>query len=281
MSGEFLLLAPEPLEGASVAIGGSSSATPAGMPWSNLLTPFPFEFARTSNLTGMTLEIDLGAAAAVDTVLMLYSNARAETDWRIRLADTQPDLASATGDDDSGTIDFLPASTPATIADDWPHGTLGLWQAASTRTRRWVKLDFTDATHPDGYLQFGVLLLGKAWEPARTATWGSRPASEQETPSRTRAASGHLFVVPMPRPTGASYRLNHLTEAEYDALRRIYRLRGTSKQVATIFDPTNTAYLHGNVVHGYLADNAPIGRPRYLRNGAEWTADVSIESATG
>jgi len=281
MSYEFLLLAPEPLEGASVAVGGSSSSAAAGMPWSNLLTPYSFEKARTSSLTGMTLELDLGAASEIDTVLMLYSNARSDTDWRIRLADTQPDLTSATGDDDSGTIDFLPASTPSTVADDWPKGTLGFWQAASTRTRRWIKIDFTDATHPDGYLQFGALLLGKAWQPSRTPTWGGRPASEQEQPNRSRSVAGDLFVVPAPRPTGAIYRLNNLTEAEYDALRRIYRLRGTSKQVATIFDPTNTAYLHGNIVHGYLADNSPIARPRYVAGGAEWSAEVSIESATG
>lgn len=282
MADEFHLLTGEYLESSSAAVDASSSATAATMPWSNLFTQYPFQKARTSSLTGMVLIVDLGASKEINTVLLLYSNAGTNTQWRIRFADTEAGLATATGDDDSGTVDFWPSGVASTYSDDWQLGTLGYFKTASTRTRRWMQIDFTDATHPDGYLEFGCLLVGKTWNPAKNPMRsGSTSPTEIEPTSHVRSESGMLYPTERGRPTLASYRFAFLTFAEYQALRRIFRLRGTSKHVAAIFDPTTTANLPENVVHGCLVGVDRFARPKYVAGGSDYVVELEIESMGG
>jgi len=276
MANEFLLAHPEYLEQSGVAITGS--AVSGSMAWSQLLNPYPHLKARSSSLSNVFFEVDLGVARDWNFVWLGYTNARSATDWRIRAADTQGNLTAAPNHD-STLIDLWPTSSPSTLATDWPRGAFGLYYlSGSSVNRRWLRIDLADATHPDGYLQAGVLIVGSTFKPARTWVYGLEDPTEMEPTDHPRSIGGVVYPQPGPRPAMASYEFKSLTPAEYRALRKIFRLRGTSKQVITVSDPSNTAYLHENVVHGVLRNLQPIGRPKYVNGGAEYRVELEIES---
>ena len=269
------LISPEYVEQTGVAISGSSTA--AGMPWSNLLTPFPHERARSTNLTTVYFELDFGAARAWDSIWLGYSNARSATNWRIRAADTQGNLTAAPNHD-SGTIAIWPASSPSTLATDWPRGAFGFYNIlGATVTRRWLRVDITDGSHPDGYFQFGCLIPGLIFTPTYGWAYGGEEPTEVEPPDRARSISGVAFPTPAPTPAKESVLLKSLSQAEYRSIRRLYRLRGSHKHVLVVKDPTDTGYLHENTIHGLFTSMAPFTQ-RYVKPAYGYGCELSLES---
>ncbi len=258
MATTFALSTARHMETAGVVVTGS--ATASGMPWSQLLTQYPFQKARSTNLTTVYFELDLTAAASVFGLWLGYTNFRpGQTQWRVRAATSQANLTAAP-DYDSTTVYALANSSydATTYATDWPRGThaflyagSGAW--SSLFSKRWVRVDLTDATHPDGYFQAGRLLaLDQGWAPSRYFAFGSERAGEEGAPDHARSVDGHLFVNESPVVGGGEYNFPKLGATDANALRTLFRNRRFSREVFVV-DVDGTATCEHTLVHGYFS----------------------------
>ena len=281
---KVILAGSELTESSSVAISGSTAA--AGKPLSNLLTQFPQEVWRSSNLTTVYAEVDLGSAIAVYGAWLGYTNFRPpnSTQWRVRAATSQANLTAAP-DYDSGTIYALAQSGYAsTYATDWPYGTHawlysgGLtWTALATK--RWWRIDLTDATHPDGYFQAGALrLLGAGWSPAIGPAYGARVPSEALTASWRRSHGGILFPQIVATPASEEFEWQNLTFDEAIALRALMRSRRSYKDLVAVW-LNNEGNAEESVTHGFVRDWSGVQARAVSNEGVIYRASVTLETA--
>lgn len=100
-----------------------------------------------------SLIVDLGASgAAYDTVALFGCNLRATDTVRVQTGNTN----TGTGSYDSG----VRASFTGTKDD--ASTSKAIFRLPSTRTDRYIRIDASAPSHPDGYVQFSRLVIGAA-----------------------------------------------------------------------------------------------------------------------
>ena len=228
-------------------------AVAASLPLANLQDMQPSKVCRFTNLTGMAVVCDLGAAAAINLIALVAHNGSAAATWRIRAAATEAVLTAAPGYD-STAVSMWPASGQPSGWAVLPS-TLFL---ATAQSFRWWRIDITDAANPAGYWQAGRLVLAAAWQPSRNLQfgWGLGHIDPSEV---SAAAGGQLLVEERTKRRVVSFTLSFMDEDEMmvNAF-EIERARGAARDVVVIRDPDATSHLHRQTVHGLMTGGQPI-----------------------
>lgn len=264
----------------ATAITATSEA--AGLPVTNLQDQRPRKVYRSAGVgSSIDIDIDLGATTQWDTLVLIWTNLSAAATWRIRTAATQGGLSGASGSDDSGTISVWtgagrPSSSlyPLLCTDSEYEGLPCLYRAGTARNRRWIRITITDTGNTNGFIEIGRLIVDLGWQPVRTVSRKAPPAmGVQPTDVQAQAPSGAMNTGTRARPRFQTISLPHLTKDEaLGGLYEIFRLRGKSKDVVVIRDPSETTHLHRLLTHGLLTTDAPkIEQWDRLRCRAEFT----------
>ncbi|MBL4800749.1 MAG: hypothetical protein JKY45_02575 [Emcibacter sp.] len=228
------------------------TATPAetaDMPAAYLNNIQPSDLFQSST-TNSTLEVDLGAAKAVNVVGGLFSNLPADATWEIRAATTQGGLAAGTVLHATGAFrmdGFI-------RSDGRSHGLVYLPAAA---TYRWWKITITGGTVPGGKLQMGRLFLGLAFTPTWNKSYGGG-YREMSGTTYDVAQSGAAY------PNGGNSRrefqakLGYLTEAE--AWENYYDIIGNApdKSPVLVCPNLSSAYAQRELMYGFMSVREPV-----------------------
>lgn len=148
---------------ASTLAGGSWNAS---YPLSNLKNRYLSQKARTSDdATGSTyITIDLGSSQQIGVVALVSTNLSVTATVRIRGADnalmTSPDYDSGT----LGTYQHTDFATSFTQVD-----------------ARYWRIDITDTSNPDGYVEVGRLFIGSRFRPGINCETGASIGVESRT----------------------------------------------------------------------------------------------------
>lgn len=257
---ENIVIATPVLSDAAVLTAGSEAAD---MPAANLLTQQPIDVWRATDLANAYLVADLGAAAAINLVALLYTNASSAAQWRVRAAASEADLTAAPGYD-SGLVDMWPHAGLETW--DWTHAFRWLGVAGATpgpQTFRWWRIDVADPGNAAGYVQAGRLYLAAAWQPTRNLLYGWS-VGFIDFSAKVRAAGGQILPGSRPLHRVARFALRCDSESEmYDNAFEIDRRRGTSGDVLVLRDPATPSRLMKQSVYGTLSSLEPIVNARF------------------
>lgn len=244
----------------SAIITASSEVT--SMPAANLQKFQPTDWWQTESLGsgGQYLDIEIteldgSGDAAWNLVSLLYTNATADTEWRVRAAGSAGATTSAPTYD-TGWIDHWPV---AGLEDwEWTHSLL--WIPAG-RTEPFLRIDVRDASL--SFYRSGRLYIANAWQPSHHVKYGWS-AGHKENQRRQYAEGGAVFPRIQPRRRTLSGRFNFLDEDEmFNNAWELDRARGVSEDVLAILDPTHATHVHRWMVYGLMSDLPPIVNEAY------------------
>ena len=214
------------------AIGGTLEGA------ARLITPSPREAAVCVGGGDRTIDVDLGAPVALDTLFLGYSNASGGA-WH----------ASCGVSDYTSTAlpDVALASTRLTRARHY------LAVLAVPVVARYVR--FSAAAVPAG-LTLGLLAVGLALRPALGHEWGAG-RFVTDTGSATRLQTGGFGLASGSRSGGWQWTLAELTDEEVDAMYGLQLDVGTSSPLLVVEDPDPTAGLNERIHWGVLTKLDP------------------------
>lgn len=239
--------------------GNETSGTPA----SNLQKMQPTDIWRY-NSTSAAIEIDLGSAQSIGLVALGYHNLSSSGTIRVRADSSQGGLTSFP-DYDSGNltaISFLDGYSPGQadgLIYDRNHFILNL--TSTSVTEQWWRLDLSDASNEDGFLQAGRLYISPAFHPTRALrfSWG---VSWMDGQNRTLGRGGQIY----PRQRETRRQLTgdiawDSAEDSWDQLFQLQRLRGTTQDIMVVTDESRTKRLQDWSVIGLFSEIEPIINP--------------------
>lgn len=244
---------PRLSDAATLTSGGTIAAS---LPLANLQAMQPGKVCRFTDLSGMHIVADLGAAQEVNQVWLGYTNATSAATWRVRGATSEANLTASPGYD-SGSADIWPVSG----LDDWDTVN-GLRWLSTAQTYRWWRIDIADAANPDGYFDIGRLYIAKAWQAGGIQFgWSLGWLDDSEI---ERARGGQMHPVERPRRRELSFTLHGKSEAQmYGDAFAIQRLRGRSRDVLVVRDPMQTTWLQHQTLYGLMTELRPIVNSTY------------------
>jgi hypothetical protein len=249
-----LILGYNNLIDAAILSGGSWEAT---LPLANLQDRaasagapiYLSKVARSTNddAASTLINIDLGSAKAVQAFGAIKTNISVSgATYRLRLG---TDNTFATTLYDSGTVSAA-AQTPDLI--------LGL---ASPVTARYGRLEITDPSNADGYVQIGRLFIGPALAPADNYSKGAELGYQPRT-NVQQSLGGIDHFDARPGRRLFDFALDWLTEAEaFDRALELQRLCDIYGEVLLIRDPADTTYNQRRHFLGRLQQLSPIKNP--------------------
>src|SRR5689334_1274481 len=124
----------------------------ASLPATNLQTMQPSKRWRTSGVANVWIQVDFGAATALDLVALISHNALAPDTWRIRAsADSTP---TTSPDYDSGSLNLFPGGVRPT--ESWRDHYDSFKILPSTQTWRYWRIDVTCSA---SYFEAGRVVL--------------------------------------------------------------------------------------------------------------------------
>ncbi|GMQ89661.1 MAG: hypothetical protein BMS9Abin09_1176 [Gammaproteobacteria bacterium] len=231
-----VVLANAELSDTATIIG--SSETTAG-PANNLSSMQPRKLWQSTDLTPF-VEVDFSVAETINLVALLFTNATSAATGRVRTAATQGDLTAAPIDDQ--------AMTNAYIAGEKTH--LLLWYPTGM-TARWLRVDVSDPTNPNGFMLIGRLYADNALQLQTNYDFGSQDGFEDDSLISRTDGKQSIPAEGANRPI-VDLTLNISSEAERFAIREINRKRGAIKDVLLLTDPDATQNLHSRIYYGLL-----------------------------
>jgi hypothetical protein len=243
---------------AATLSGGSWEAT---LPLANLQDRASFQGApillskvarSTDDAAASSLvNIDLGSAKSVQAFGAIGTNISASgATYRLRLSN---DNTFATSLYDSGTVSAN-AQTPDLI--------LGL---ASAVTARYGRLEITDTSNADGYLDIGRLFIGPSLAPADNYSKGAEMGYQSSTKVQQSLGGVDYFDV-RPGRRLFEFALDYLTDPEaFNQALELLRICDIHGEVLLIRDPADITYNQARHYLGRLEQLSPIKNP-YLTN---------------
>jgi hypothetical protein len=234
--------------------GGSWSAT---MPLANLLDRTLGVKARAVDdaAASTQFDVDLGSAAGIKVFCLAGHNLSVGALMRLRGSDTAGTFTTPLYD--SGTVsawgnayttsdipwedDAFWASVTTFTGLDAGNPTLIHILPAETAARYW-RLEITDTTNADGYVEAGRLFLGQAWQPTYNFTYGAGIAYADDSIVE-QALGGSEYFDARPVRRIISLRFDALTDAEaMQMMLDMQRLRGTTGEILFCWDPDDLSY---------------------------------------
>lgn len=248
----------------------SSLATSSSMEVENLQHQQPTRRWRSSAYDPAYFVMDLGGDYAVDTVLMLYTNASSTATIRVRMDGVLADVSGESADldtkvggvnrshwpeyDDNGT----PTKVPIT-GWDRNHAIVHFTQT----TKRYLRVDVYDSANPDSYYEAGRLYISTIYQPTLNVEYGSSMPWPVERQTRLESVGGAFH--PIARPRANSLSCNWQFKYEDELMEELYelaRLRGTSQDLVYCADPTSK-WQHHQLVYGTMTAPTTPSIPEY------------------
>jgi len=214
--------------------------------------------ARTSNpaTSSAVIIADLGASRLVGGVVVGPTNQSPGSTYRIR-ASSFSDFSTLVYDSGiqtvagstmnwSNTSLWLAWEDPGFwfgIPDVFDLALVPVWATTILPTSafaRFWKIEFFDSLNADGYIQFGRLVIGRAWRPAHNYDYGGEFSCEPIY-RRVEAVGGRRTDADLGRRRG--YRLTFSNLPDSDLFNDVFRMRqytGASKQVWVSADPDDS-----------------------------------------
>jgi len=213
---------------------------------------------QTVGLSSMNFIIDLGSNASWQLIALLGNNSSSTATWRIR-SDTVKANLTTSPNYDSGNISMWPGSADLSTWDF--INSVHIPTAA--HADRYIRIDITDSSNPDGYFAAGRLFVSSPWIPAINMAYGSGLRFEDLT-QKVRSLGGVAFATPRPRYRVFSFTLDFQSEAEmYGNAFEYDRLRGESQDILVSMDYEETVYTHAQLIHGLMKNLKPIVNTNY------------------
>lgn len=227
----------------------SDAATPTA---SSEVTSLPATFAqnqeptkkwRTTGCAAEYIILDFGAGKAVlNAAAIVGHNLSADATIQLRLANTVPNLTAAPAKD-STALSAWPSSGKHEDPE-WAHE-LSLIMITNTTAYRYARLDFVDAANAAGYLEFGRIAVGAAYQPTYNLdldpTLGFVPIDVQEPNTY-----GQTFTDPRPyaqRQFDLAFSAANQDDV-HDYAMELSRLRGQAGDIIVSIDPAATTRFH-------------------------------------
>jgi hypothetical protein len=220
--------------------------------------------------TSAQIDVDFGTARIVNFAALIKHNLSQFATIRWRLSNAS-DFSTTVYD--SGTIDAWPVveefgTLPwgvfqwggflnPEIAAEYTISTFDVLDEAVVA--RYLRIDMSDATNPDGYIQAGRLISGPAYQPS--INYANGVEFEFIDESRvTKSRGGQTFVDEVERYRRMRFELINLPEAEIfgNIFNQIDRLRGISQDILVIPQPDDpTTWITQNI-YGRISQTGPI-----------------------
>lgn len=277
--GNPVIASPAFVDAATLTAGSEA----AGMEVEYLQTDQPSERWRSAGLSNLYIEVDLGAAQAINALILHDHNLTSAATWRIRGATSQANLTAAPGYDTGATfISVWPATgRPVTAgAKGWAGPLFSMhWLldgGPGAQTYRWWRIDLADAANPDGYVEAGRLIVDDAWQSSEAMEydWSLTPLDDSP---KERTEGGQIYPTPRPRSWRLAFTLSFLDEDEaYDNALAIAHGHGVSKPLFILRDPEATKHLHKQFVYGLVADLQPVTNRTLNDFSLPYVADLML-----
>lgn len=243
----------------------SASATAGSLPVSNLQEMDIQKVWRATDASAAFLVIDLGAAKEINLIALLGHSGSSRSYARVRGAANEADL-TADPDYDSGNLPMRSHQsgydgTWASGVADEEYGALDKnmflkWLGTDTETLRWLRIDLVDPNA--SYIDVGRLYVAKAWQPETNMDYSLAEGFIDDSPT-ARTVGGVLAPVERKKRRWSEFTLSFATQDEiYDNAFEIERLRGSTKDVLYIHDPTATNHLQRRSIYGSMKGMQPI-----------------------
>jgi hypothetical protein len=219
-------------------------------PIGNLLTQQPREVVRSDSNSDWYVEIDLGAAYAVNFIGLLYTNADISTQWHVRGATSQAGLVASPAGYSSGVIDHWPnhSGSPRTDLSTWGRTHAILNPAA--QSFRWWRIDVSGLSALS-YYQAGRLVIDAAYQPTRNVAIGAALGVEDYSYGAETAAGTVRRAMKQKRNLSVVFHAREETEA-YTELLDMDRIVGAGGDLVVCLDPAE--YVMERTLYGYMSD---------------------------
>lgn len=269
----------------STLSGGSWVST---LPLSNFANQQPKKLARSTNAAAASTVFvaDMGRVVPISMLALINHNLSVNSLVRFRLSES-PGLASP-------AIDVTVAGLATNVvwgsqpwgAYPWtgvdssqipPGGWVTFYKHATTPFGRYVGVDITDTSNPDGYVQAGVFMAGQAFVPDVNMAYGAQLVFvDPSTQSRTVGGQKYSDVKPRYRTFSAALEVLDQSEA-MGSVWDLQRLLGISGGLLLVYDPDDGAsVLLRRTIYGTLSSLSPIVT---ARAGADkiYSTQIQIE----
>ncbi len=238
---------------AALSDAASLSATTENpnYPLENLQNMQPSQVYRSTAVTGQDIDIDLGAAYALDLFALVNCNLTLSGTVRVRVADSQSNLSAAPSYDSTALGFTAPLSQRNRAFYNYKSAPV---------TDRWVRFTLEDATNTDGFLEIGRLIVAGSFIPSRNYSYGGG-IGYIEASQTTESQGGQIYVHERPRRKYLEIEAN-ITKAEaLTSVLDLDRDRGGAKDYLVMLDADDAAYVHQQSIYGLSQELAPIIRP--------------------
>ncbi|WP_298235919.1 hypothetical protein [uncultured Azohydromonas sp.] len=265
----------------------SGGAWVSTLPRTNLQTRELARVARSTSAATAATKFTAtfaGRPPLIDCIVLVAHNLSAAARWKVTASNAAGSKVRSTGwmdvwkrsdpaelewEDDrwwSGLPDAetIAAFTPLLV---WTGGRK-LWPSADdvTNPATWT-VEIDDSTNPAGYVQFGRLFMGRAFQPKYNYEWGSGLGYETET-TVDQSLDGVEFFGRRPPVRIFNFRLGNLNDAEaYGAVLLLQRTVGIDGEVVVIPDPGSSQFSLQRNIYGRLRRLSLIENPHYQTHG--------------
>jgi len=239
-----------------------ASAPVVGMPLTNLKTMQPVDKWRTTGVSKVSIDIDMGATMVAvggyNVIALLATNASYDATWQITTATSQSNLTSSPIYD-SGVINFKASAETfngQTVNNSPINGIQYL--GTSNITDKWIRIEIFDTSNADGYFEAGRLYVSQAWFPTYNIPYGW--SINWVDPSLLSYSAGsNTFVTLRSKYRELSFDLKWISENEmYNNGYMLDKLFGKSKDVLIVKDIENTTRRHDQMIYGLFTELTPI-----------------------
>lgn len=270
---------PNNIDSATLS-GGSFTA---GLPLANLQTRKLKEVARTTNAAKANtyVQIALPKPRASRILSLVNHNFSTAARYRVRGSNAGPIGDADVCPYDSNWLDVWPIVYPYGTKEwedpNWWGGRYSTEELSGYSATlvhlfskamlyQYWRIDIDDTANPIGYLQWGRMFIGPAWQPAINMSWGASIAWETDTDVQKSLGGAESYDVRSPYRV-QRYKLDAMTrdEAMSNAF-EIQRRAGIDKEVLWVSDPDDTVHALRTRFLARIRSLSPIEYPYFNNN---------------
>jgi hypothetical protein len=267
MSQSLIIGYPNRADGATISAGSWEPTLPAA----NMADAEVPKVARSTDATlaSTVFNIDLGSTQLLRAFALANHNLSAAATWRIMLGST----AGASDIYDSGQLAAWTMAFNDIVeweSASWWLGVAGdeylrspypaLFAAPDAYSARHIRIEITDTSNVDGYVQIGRFFAGGAIQPTYGMSWGLQNR-QRDLSTIDRAESGAMWATKRRVLRSTSFELNWLTPTEASYIHEMQRVVGTTGEVLWLPYPDDLGESQRYGMLGTLSELSPIEHP--------------------
>jgi hypothetical protein len=207
----------------------TASTSNPSFPSSNLKHPFRSKRWRSTGVASENVVFDFQTSEAVDSVVLLWSK-----EDGIRLSDSAVIRVQANATDDWSS----PSVNQIVTIDDTYEVASHFF--SSDQSYRYWRILITDAGNPFGYLELGVVWIGKS-----LALENAQNGFKYDLVDRSKSSStdyGHTYTDELPLVATLNFQYSYLDYEAVQILENAFRTNGSKKPVLVVLDPTEAVF---------------------------------------